>query len=88
MAKINIIMLSCSQAAEYCDKEEYKEAAFLSKLKLKLHLFFCANCRKYQEKNKKLSLLLKEADLKTCSSLEKKALKERLENSQNLKKED
>lgn len=70
-----LIQLDCTEAAEFCDKTEYKETGFFGKIKLKLHLHFCENCRNYQKKNKKLSLLLNKAQLHTCTRAEKEAFK-------------
>ncbi len=70
--------LSCAEAAELCTKAEYKETSLREKIRLKLHLYFCRTCKDYHKNNKKLSGLLKKADLKTCSSQEKEHLKNKI----------
>ncbi len=76
--------LSCAEAAELCAKAEYKEVSLREKIRLKLHLYFCRMCKNYYEDNKKLSGLLKKANLKSCSHQEKENFKEKIkhENSQ------
>jgi hypothetical protein len=78
MKRKNFVRLSCAEAAEVCNKKEYKEANFLEKLKLKLHLFFCKTCDHYYEENQNLSSLIKKADLKFCTSEEKEAYRQRM----------
>lgn len=80
MKRIGIMKLSCAEAASVCQKAEYKEANLLEKLRLKLHLFFCRRCKDYYENNKKLSSLLKKANLSSCSSQEKAHFKETMKN--------
>ena len=70
--------LTCTEAENICDKAEYKEASLREKFRLRLHLFFCKNCKDYNRRNKGLSSLLKKADLKACSSQEKATFKKRL----------
>ncbi|MCY2688305.1 hypothetical protein [Salinimicrobium sp. TH3] len=84
MKGISFMKLSCSEAAELCEKAEYKEVSLREKIKLKLHLYFCRMCKNYYQDNKKLSGLLKKADLKACSHQEKENFKEKIkqENSQ------
>ena len=72
--------LSCAEAAKLCTKAEYKEAVFIEKLRLRLHLYFCRNCKEYHHNNKKLSSLIKRAKISPCSSREKEALKEKIKN--------
>lgn len=72
--------LSCAEAASMCTKAEYKEASLREKIRLKLHLYFCRTCKEYNNNNKKLSGLLKKADLKSCSSKEKDRFKEVIKN--------
>lgn len=72
-------ILDCKKAEEFCDKAEYQETNIIGKLRLRLHLFFCKNCQKYHQRNKKLSSLLQKADLHTCTKEEKSKFKLQLE---------
>ena len=74
-----LFKLNCSEAAEFCDKAQYREAGFLSKLKLRLHLIFCPPCKEYTKKNLKLTSLLKKASIKTCTQKEKERYKKQIE---------
>lgn len=73
-----LLYLDCAEALKFCDKAEYKETSLSNKLRLKLHLLFCESCKKYQQKNQKLSLLIKKARLKTCTREEKEVFKLRM----------
>lgn len=70
--------LSCAEAASVCTKAEYKEAGFLEKLRLKLHLFFCKACKNYHANNHKLTLLIKKADIQPCSQQQKQIFKQQM----------
>ncbi|WP_423818156.1 hypothetical protein V5739_10605 [Salinimicrobium sp. TIG7-5_MAKvit] len=80
MKRLHFMKLSCAEAEKVCTKAEYKEAGFIEKLRLKLHLYFCRTCNDYYHNNKKLSNLLKKADIKTCSSQEKEAFRNKIKN--------
>jgi hypothetical protein len=80
MKRLNLLKVSCAEAASLCHKAEYKEASFKEKLRLKLHIFLCKTCKDYQHNNKKLSSLLKKADLKSCSHREKENFREKIKN--------
>ena len=43
--------LTCDQATTICDKNQYKEASLIEKMKLILHLFLCKNCGRYSKQN-------------------------------------
>ena len=73
--------LDCTEAAKLCTKAEYKEAGFIEKLRLNLHLYFCRTCDKYSENNKKLSSLLQKAEITPCTRREKDSFKEKLKNN-------
>ena len=79
MKKNGLRGLTCTEAANICNKAEYKEASLHEKLKLKMHLFFCRTCNEYNRRNRGLSQLLKKAKLRTCSPEEKAAYKKRME---------
>lgn len=78
MSISSLLGLKCEDAASYCNKSEYQEASFSDKVKLRLHLFFCKPCKDYNHKNNKLSQLIKEADLKSCTEEEKNLLRQRM----------
>lgn len=73
------IFFDCSEANLCCDKAQYDEASFFEKMKIHIHIFFCRPCRDYTNKNKKLSALVKKANLKTCSEKEKEVWKEKIQ---------
>ena len=70
--------MKCENANHVCDKNQYKEASFLERVKLTIHLIYCRACRKYSVRNNKLSNALKTSDLKSISQEDKSELKERL----------
>lgn len=76
------IILTCQRAAEFCDKTEYHEMNLSGKLRLKFHLMFCQACRAYWKRNRKLSHLLEKADLRICTSEEKRRWQKQLEQEQ------
>ncbi len=71
--------MKCEKANHVCDKNQYKEASFLEKVKLTIHLIYCRACRKYSVRNNKLSDAIKISDLKSISKEDKNDLKERLQ---------
>ncbi len=79
MKSRSILRMDCSEAAEMCNKAEYKEAGFLEKLKLKFHLFACKKCKKYKQRNSRLSTLLQKASLHTCTNQEKENFRKQME---------
>lgn len=72
--------LSCAEAAKVCQKAEYREANTREKLRLKLHVFLCKTCRDYYQNNRKLSDLIKKADIKPCSAEQKEIFKQHMKN--------
>lgn len=76
----NKLFLSCEEANHTCDKSQYKEATLLEKIKLNLHLVFCAACRKYSKNNGKLTKLFKRKSVNLQTS-------EKTEMQNSLKKE-
>ena len=73
------LLLDCPRAAEFCDKVEYHEMDWLGRQQLRLHLLFCADCRGYWKRNRKLTQLLQKADLHTCTEQEKKQWQQQLQ---------
>lgn len=79
MGKFKSLFVDCSEAAHCCDKAQYEEATLVEKLKIHIHLFFCKPCKKYSDKNIKLTALIKKSRLKTCTEKEKKVWKEKID---------
>lgn len=75
--------LKCDEAAHVCDKCQYKEAGFLDKLMMNIHLLMCKLCRGYSKRNGKLSKTIEAANLKTLRPEEKENLKTRLQQEMN-----
>lgn len=74
----NSLFIKCSEATRCCDKAQYEEASFFEKLKIHLHIFFCRPCKKYTEKNTRLTKLIKESKIKTCTEKEKQHWKQEI----------
>ena len=72
------MLISCTQAAEICDKAQYREASNWQVIKLKFHHVYCKNCRVHAGKNGKLTELCSRADLKCMDSKKKEKLKEEI----------
>lgn len=51
------LFLSCDEANHTCDKTQYNDASLWEKIKLNIHLIYCAACRKYTKNNTKLTKL-------------------------------
>ena len=75
--------MKCEEANHVCDKNQYKEANFMERLKLAIHLIYCSACRKYSFNNNKLTKALKKSDVKTISEVDKNSLKEQLQKEMN-----
>lgn len=72
------IKLECHEANHICDKNQYKEATFWEKVRLNIHLIYCRACRKYTKRNIKLTKHVKDPRVKTISTEDRNALKERM----------
>nr|WP_273569070.1 hypothetical protein [Maribacter sp. Hal144] len=71
-------MISCEKAALICNKTQYREATFMEKMKLRLHLFMCKACAGFSSKNAQLTTLCEKAHLKGLSEKEKLKMKQEL----------
>ena len=71
--------LDCAEAANTCQKVEYREAGIADRLRLKFHLFLCSPCKDYSKKNHRLSHLLEKAKLHSCTREEKEAFRKRMQ---------
>ena len=76
---MGFFIITCKEANHVCDKHQYKEASITEKIKLKLHLGSCSNCRKHSANNKKLSTLLNNIQIHFLSSEEKESIKQSFE---------
>lgn len=47
--------ISCDEATTICDKSQYREASFMERIKLSLHLFICKTCGLYSKQNNVMS---------------------------------
>ena len=72
------LFFNCNEANHVCDKSQYKEASFIEKLKLNIHLIYCSFCRKYSKNNAKLTKCLEKSDLECLDISVKKEMKVRL----------
>jgi hypothetical protein len=78
-------MMSCDEAAMICDKNQYGEASFWDKFKLRIHILACKMCREYTKQNSLLTKAFnkKAKDLKEkhicMSTHDKESLKRELE---------
>ena len=61
--------ITCDEATEICDKNQYKEAVLWERIKLGIHLFLCKKCGLYAKQNKMMSVCLRK--LKEAESLKK-----------------
>jgi hypothetical protein len=43
--------ISCDEATAICDKSQYKESSFSSRLKLTVHMLLCKVCKCYSSQN-------------------------------------
>ncbi|MFC7356621.1 hypothetical protein ACFQO1_02900 [Jejudonia soesokkakensis] len=72
------VFLNCNEAQQVCDKNQYREASFWQKVKLNIHLIYCAICRKYTVRNNKLTSVFKNSNVTTMPKNDKEVLKRRL----------
>lgn len=52
------IKISCDEATQICDKNQYGEASVLEKMKLLFHLMLCKHCKTYSKQNTLITKLL------------------------------
>lgn len=75
---MGMLFKSCEESCYVCDKGQYNEAPFWDKMKRRIHMFFCKSCKAYTAKNRKLSAILKSANIHHLCSEDKKQLEEKL----------
>jgi len=71
-------MISCDEAAIICNKKQYKEASFIEKMKLVLHLLICKTCSSFSRKNAELTSLCDKAPLHCLPEKDKVIMKKDL----------
>jgi len=79
----NKLFISCEEATIICTKSQYKEASFLEKIKLNIHLLRCKTCGLFAKQNGKLTEMCNKHLEKpkcehTLSNEAKEALKKKL----------
>lgn len=72
-------MISCEKAAKICNKKQYKEATFLEKISLYIHLAICKTCPKFSRKNTQFTSLCEKAHLQSLTENEKVEMKQKLQ---------
>ena len=71
-------IMDCHKASECCNKAQYDEANSIEKLKLRLHHYLCKTCKKFSEKNSKLTGMIQKSDIKRCPDHYKNGWKEEI----------
>ena len=69
----------CNKANEVCDKAQYEEASFFEKMKLKIHIIYCRNCKEHSKKNSKLTEIIKKSKVECLDTKCKEAMKKTLD---------
>ena len=72
-------MISCDEAAIICNKKQYKEATFIEKIKLVMHLLICKTCSGFSKKNAELTSLCDKAPLHCLPEKDKVIMKKDLQ---------
>lgn len=80
----NKIKISCDEATTICDKNQYREASFLDKIKLSFHLLMCKHCKAYSSQNNLMTRILGK-HLNSCNGSEKLTVEEKNKLEKNLK---
>jgi hypothetical protein len=71
ITKRSLLLISCEEAYEICDKSQYGEASLWDKVKLNLRYTWCKFTQVYVKKNKKLTRTLKTANVQTLNDTER-----------------
>lgn len=69
------IVVPCDEAHHVCDKTQYNESTFWEKMMLLAHLVYCRACRRYVNRNRKLSGAIRKAKVKCLDKKSKDAMK-------------
>lgn len=70
------ILTACDKAQIICDKNQYKEATLIEKIKLSFHLLICKACQMYTKNNSKLTKLMNNEKVTSFKPNEKSDLEE------------
>lgn len=73
------MMISCEEAADICNKKQYKEASWWQVKKLQFHILICKACNQFSTKNTKFTSLCDKANLHVISEEEKENMKKEFE---------
>ena len=73
--KKRFLFISCEEAKHICDKAQYGEATLWEKLELNLRFLWCLVTKAYFKRNRKLTSVVKEANVKCLDKKEKNELK-------------
>lgn len=76
--KSTFFFMDCSEAAECCNKAQYKEANLFNKAKLLLHLVYCKTCQRFTKRNNKLTELVNQSKIETCPEEQKQQWREQI----------
>tara|TARA_R110002073_G_scaffold279026_1_gene442943 strand:- start:203505 stop:203762 length:258 start_codon:yes stop_codon:yes gene_type:complete len=77
------LFINCDEATTICTKNQYKEASFIEKIQLGIHLLRCKICGLYSKQNTKLTEVCnKHLNKSKCEHLltekDKERIKEKL----------
>ncbi len=72
------MFIKCNDANHICDKNQYKEASLVEKIKLTIHILYCKACRKYSTNNGKLTKLVNDPKVISIDQSIKNTMKEEL----------
>ena len=72
-------MISCDEAAVFCNKKQYREATLIEKIKLRIHLLFCSACAVFSKKNAQFTILCEKSQIQSLSEEDKIRIKKQLQ---------
>lgn len=77
--------INCDEATKICNKNQYKEATFFEKIKLRFHLLLCKYCKQFSKQNSLVTKacnehLRQEVPLKTLTPKEKAVMRQKIVN--------
>jgi hypothetical protein len=75
----NKLFLNCDEAKIICDKSQYNESTFWERLRLGIRYAYCHITRSYVKRNKKLSNLVSDENVRCMNTDSKNELKTEFE---------
>ncbi|MFT4668450.1 MAG: hypothetical protein ACI840_000522 [Ulvibacter sp.] len=72
------VYIKCDEANYTCDKNQYKDASLWGKIKLNIHLIYCAACREYTARNTKLTKIFETSKPKILGREQKEKMQKAL----------